>query len=201
MFHQHSPVSLRCFSFFFFWKACVDRLQGIKIYFLDNVFPCNRKSASLGRGAGASDSNALCSNASISITLSNENCGERSEKLVSIWKRLHTEVSLTSVVCLEFPFMSRLALLLWVCRRQLFAKSVLCNNLEAPSNSIRLERLTMTPKIPPTHTKKSGVKERANLWCQGEPPAYLTSQCIVIKPVSCSGDLDSSQWRCQHLFS
>ena len=108
----------------------------------------------LARRAGANDSNTLCSGATIPATLSNENCGERGEKLASIWKHLRTEVSFTSVVCLEFPLMSRLALLLWVCRRQLLAKSILCNNLEAPSDSISLERATVTHKIPlDTHTR------------------------------------------------
>lgn len=39
-----------------------------------------------------------------------------------------------------------------------------CKNPEAPSSLIRLERLTMTHKIPPTHTQKSEVRRRANLW-------------------------------------
>lgn len=90
------------------------------------------------------------------------NTGEWSEKLVSIWKHLHTEVSWASVVCLEFPFLNQLAFLLWVCpvcKKTTVCKIMLCNNPEVPSNSIRLERLTMTHKIPDTHTKVRSQRE------------------------------------------
>lgn len=79
-------------------------------------------------------------------------------KSLCIWKHLHTEVSFPSVVCLEFPFRNQLAFLLWGCWRQLLAKSILCTNPEAPTSLIRLQRLTVTHKISPTHTQKSEVK-------------------------------------------
>ena len=55
--------------------------------------------------------------------------------------------------------MNCLAFLLWVCWRQLLAKSILCNNSEVPSNSIRLEKQTMSHKIPNTNIKVRSQRE------------------------------------------
>lgn len=78
---------------------------------------------------------------------------------------------LASVVCLEFPFLNRLSP---VGVPKTTAGKILfffCKNPEAPSNLIRLERLTMTHKIPPTHTQSQKSEREPICDCPERPPA------------------------------
>lgn len=121
------------------------------------------------------------------------------EKFVCIWKRLHTEVSLASVVCLNFHF--------WT---DFFSSGVpktavgkilffFLQKSEAPSSLIRLERLTMTHKIP--RLTKVRSRRRANLWL----PRAATG--LTDKSAYChqASFLLGRPWlllaKCRHLFS